>query len=81
MGCNKKHSFVLIMHGPTLLNGNLKKDSWSGRVSGIKLDETNLHEVDAAEKGGIVYIKQNGKINKSELENALDFFTQGPRAF
>ena len=81
MGCNKK-AFVCPYHAWTYdLNGNLKRIPGQEGFPGIEIDETNLYEVDAAEKGGIVYIKQNGKIHKSELENALDFFTKDQELF
>ena len=80
-GCNKK-AFVCPYHAWTYdLNGNLKRIPGQEGFPGIEIDETNLYEVDAVEKGGIVYIKQNGKINKSELENALDFFTKDQKLF
>jgi phenylpropionate dioxygenase-like ring-hydroxylating dioxygenase large terminal subunit len=81
MGFNKK-AFVCPYHAWTYdFNGNLKRIPGQEGFPGIEIDKTNLYEVDAAEKGGIVYIKQNGKINKSELENALDFFTKDQELF
>ena len=81
MGCGKK-AFVCPYHAWTYdLNGNLKRIPGQEGFPGIDIDETNLYEVDAVEKGGIVYIKQNGKIDKSELENALDFFTKDQKLF
>ena len=81
MGCNKK-AFVCPYHAWTYdLNGNLKRIPGQEGFPGIEIDETNLYEVDAAEKGGIIYIKQNGKIHKSELENALVFFTKDQELF
>ena len=81
MGCGKK-AFVCPYHAWTYdLNGNLKRIPGQEGFPGIDIDETNLYEVDAVEKGGIVYIKQNGKIDKSELENALDFFTKEQKLF
>ena len=81
MGCGKK-AFVCPYHAWTYdLNGNLKRIPGQEGFPGIDIDETNLYEVDAVEKGGIVYIKQNGKIDKSELKNALDFFTKDQKLF
>ena len=79
-GCKK--AFVCPYHAWTYgLDGKLKRIPGQKGFPGIELNTTGLYELSAKEKGGIVYIKQNGEINRSELKHALNFFSKEQELF
>jgi phenylpropionate dioxygenase-like ring-hydroxylating dioxygenase large terminal subunit len=73
-GCKK--SFVCPYHGWTYgLKGENRNIPGSDGFPGIDPAEHGLKKVSAVEKGGIVYVCQDGEINKKFLDEALDYFT------
>ena len=73
-GCKK--SFVCPYHGWTYgLKGENRNIPGSDGFPGIDPLEHGLKQVRAVEKGGIVYVCQDGEINKKFLEETLDYFT------
>ena len=73
-GCKK--SFVCPYHGWTYgLKGENRNIPGSDGFPGIDPAEHGLKKVNAVEKGGIVYVCQDGEINKKFLDEALDYFT------
>ena len=73
-GCKK--SFVCPYHGWTYgLKGENRNIPGSDAFPGINPLDHGLKQVDATEKGGIVYVCQDGEIDKNFLDEALDYFT------
>ena len=73
-GCSR--SFVCPYHAWTYnLEGNLKSIPGQEGFPGVNPDEHGLVEVSAKEKGGIVYVMQEGHITEEMLEDKLDYFT------
>jgi phenylpropionate dioxygenase-like ring-hydroxylating dioxygenase large terminal subunit len=79
-GCAR--AFVCPYHAWTYgLDGKLKKIPGHTGFPGVELQENGLVEVDAIEKGGLVYVNQGGTIDSSMLENVPDFFTREQQFF
>jgi len=79
-GCAR--SFVCPYHAWTYnLDGDLKNIPGQEGFPGINPTEHGLVEVSAMEKGGIVYVMQEGLITPDMLENSLDFFTSEQEMF
>ncbi len=79
-GCSK--AFTCPYHAWTYnLNGELK--GIPGRSGFADLDPADhgLAEVGAAEKGGIVYVRQDGPIGDDALDDHLDYFTPDQKLF
>ena len=79
-GCAK--AFTCPYHAWTYnLEGDLK--GVPGRADFGELDpaEHGLVEVNAAERGGIVYVAQDAPIDKTFLEGCLDYFTPEQKMF
>ena len=73
-GCSR--SFVCPYHAWTYnLEGNLKSIPGQEGFPGVNPDEHGLVEVSAKEKGGIVYVMQEGHITEEMLDDKLDYFT------
>ncbi|MDA9205493.1 aromatic ring-hydroxylating dioxygenase subunit alpha, partial [Gammaproteobacteria bacterium] len=73
-GCKK--SFVCPYHGWTYgLKGENRNIPGSDGFPGVDPLEHGLKRVNVVEKGGIVYVCQDGEINKKFLDEALDYFT------
>ena len=73
-GCSR--SFVCPYHAWTYnLEGNLKNIPGQEGFPGVNPDEHGLVEVSAKEKGGIVYVMQEGHITEEMLDDKLDYFT------
>ena len=74
-GCKK--SFVCPYHGWTYgLKGENRHISGADGFPGIDPQEHGLKQVNAVEKGGIVYVCQDGDIDKKFLNETLDYFTK-----
>ena len=72
-GCSR--SFVCPYHAWTYnLEGNLKSIPGKEGFPGVNPAEYGLQEVSAKEKGGIVYVMQEGDITKAMLDDKLDYF-------
>ena len=79
-GCSR--SFVCPYHAWTYnLEGNLKNIPGSEGFPGIDPEEHGLVQVSALEKGGIVYVMQEGDITPEMLDDSLDFFTPDQALF
>ena len=73
-GCKK--SFICPYHGWTYgLKGENRNIPGSDGFPGVDPLEHGLKQVNAVEKGGIVYVCQDGEIHKKFLDEALDYFT------
>jgi len=73
-GCKK--SFICPYHGWTYgLKGENRNIPGSDGFPGVDPLEHGLKQVNAVEKGGIVYVCQDGEIHKNFLDEALDYFT------
>ena len=79
-GCSR--AFVCPYHAWTYdLEGQLKAIRGQEAFPGLALEEHGLVEVSAEEKGGIVYVVQEGKITPEMLANSLDYFTSEQTMF
>lgn len=79
-GCAR--AFVCPYHGWTYgLDGQLKHIPGHSGFPGVETQEHGLVAVSALEKGGLVYVNQNGPIDSSMLEYAPDFFTSEQQFF
>ena len=73
-GCSR--AFVCPYHAWTYdLEGKLKAIRGPEAFPEVNIEDHGLTEVSAQEKGGIVYVMQEGEINSQMLENNLDYFT------
>ena len=73
-GCAK--AFVCPYHAWTYgLEGNLKHIPGQAGFPNLATEDNGLVEVSAAEKGGLVYVLQQGQLTPETLEDALYFFT------
>jgi len=73
-GCSR--TFVCPYHAWTYnLEGALKTVPGQDGFPDIDIDQHGLVEVSAEEKGGIVYVLQQGKITPDMLKDCLDYFT------
>jgi len=80
-GCKKK-AFVCPYHAWAYgLNGKLKNIPGQEAFPNLDNDNLGLSEISAIEKGGIVYVMQEGKIEDHMLENAIDFFDPEQKMF
>ena len=74
-GCKK--SFICPYHGWTYgLKGENRHIPGADGFPGIDPQEHGLKQVNAVEKGGIVYVCQDGDIDKKFLDETLDYFTE-----
>ena len=80
-GCKKK-AFVCPYHAWTYsLEGKLKRIPGEDGFPNLNKDDHGLVEVSAIEKGGIVYVQQDGQIDINSLEKCLDYFTDDQEMF
>jgi len=79
-GCSK--AFTCPYHAWTYdLEGALKGIPGRSGFADLDADEHGLAEVNAAEKGGIVYVAQDGPIDGAFLDDCLDLFTPEQEMF
>ena len=79
-GCKK--AFICPYHGWTYgLDGSNKSIPDQYGFPGIDKNDYGLHEINAFEKGGIVYVIQNGEISDQIIDDQLDFFTHDQKLF
>ena len=72
-GCSR--AFVCPYHAWTYnLEGDLKRIPGQEGFPGVNPEEHGLVQVSAQEKGGIVYVMQEGEITPEMLHDSLDFF-------
>ena len=80
-GCKKK-AFVCPYHAWTYsLDGSLKNIPGQDGFPNLDNADYGLAEVSAIEKGGIVYVQQEGVIENSSLDNSLNFFGAEAKLF
>ena len=80
-GCKKK-AFVCPYHAWTYsLDGSLKNIPGQDGFPNLDNADYGLAEVSAIEKGGIVYVQQEGAIENSSLDNSLNFFGAEAKLF
>ena len=73
-GCSNK-AFVCPYHAWSYsLDGKLKNIPGEEAFPGIDKNDNGLVEVEAVEKGGIVYVQQEVSIEKNFIDNVLDYF-------
>ena len=73
-GCAK--AFSCPYHGWTYgLDGTLKGIPGQAGFPALDRDQHRLVEISAIERGGIIYVQQEGEIDPSALEYALDYFS------
>ena len=78
----KKKAFVCPYHAWAYdLNGKLKNIPGQEAFPEIDINDTGLSEISAIEKGGIVYVTQEGEIAEHMLKNAIDFFEPDQKMF
>ena len=63
------------------LEGKLKGVPGRAGFADLDMQEHGLVEVNALEKGGLVYVAQNGPINSETLPNCLDYFSPEQEMF
>ena len=74
MGCSNK-AFVCPYHAWSYsLDGKLKNIPGEEAFPDYNKSDNGLVQVDAVEKGGIVYVQQEGSIGQDFINNALDYF-------
>ena len=79
-GCSR--AFVCPYHAWTYnLEGDLKHIPGQEGFPEINPEEHGLVQVSAQEKGGIVYVMQEGEITPEMLRDSLDFFTPDQELF
>ncbi|MDA9095294.1 aromatic ring-hydroxylating dioxygenase subunit alpha [Porticoccaceae bacterium] len=79
-GCSR--AFVCPYHAWTYnLEGDLKNIPGQEGFPGINPEDHGLVEVSAQEKGGIVYVMQEGDITPEMLVDSLDFFAPDQALF
>ena len=79
-GCSR--AFVCPYHAWTYnLEGDLKNIPGQEGFPGVNPEDHGLVEVSAQEKGGIVYVMQEGQITPEMLVDSLDFFTPDQALF
>lgn len=80
-GCKKK-AFVCPYHAWTYsLEGKLKRIPGEDGFPDLNKDDHGLVEVSAIEKGGIIYVQQDGQIDINSLEKCLNYFTDDQEMF
>ncbi len=73
-GCAK--AFSCPYHGWTYgLDGTLKGIPGQAGFPALDRDQHRLVEISAIERGGIIYVQQEGEIDPGSLEYALDYFS------
>ncbi|MEL0161836.1 MAG: Rieske (2Fe-2S) protein, partial [Halieaceae bacterium] len=73
-GCAKV--FSCPYHGWTYgLDGTLKGIPGQAGFPALDRDQHRLVEISAIERGGIIYVQQEGEIDPGSLEYALDYFS------
>ena len=81
-GSGRAHAFVCPYHAWSYgLDGSLKFIPGEEAFPGLAIEEHGLVEVSAVEKGGLVYVMQQGTISPEMLENSRDYFTPGQQLF
>lgn len=81
-GSGSSRAFSCPYHGWTYrLDGQLKGIPGRAGFSDLDPEQHGLVEVSAFEKGGIVYVSQEGPIDPSMMENCLDYFTPEQELF
>ena len=81
MGCSNK-AFVCPYHAWSYsLDGKLKNIPGDKAFPDFSKNVNGLLQVDAVEKGGIVYVQQEGLIGKDFIDNALDYFEPAQEMF
>ena len=79
-GCAK--AFSCPYHGWTYgLDGTLKGIPGQAGFPALDRDQHRLVEISAIEHGGIIYVQQEGEIDPSTLEYALDYFSADQALF
>jgi nitrite reductase/ring-hydroxylating ferredoxin subunit len=79
-GCSR--AFVCPYHAWTYnLEGDLKNIPGQEGFPGIVPEQHGLVEVSAREKGGIVYVMQQGEITEDMLADCLDYFSPEQQMF
>ena len=79
-GCSR--AFVCPYHAWTYnLEGKLKGIPGAEGFPDVDADQHGLVEVSATEKGGIVYVKQEGQITADSMEHCLDYFAPQQKMF
>lgn len=79
-GCSR--AFVCPYHAWTYdLEGKLKGLRGQEAFPDVDLDTHGLVQVSAAEKGGIVYVMQQGEIQPEMLQDCLDYFSPEQEMF
>ena len=79
-GCSR--AFVCPYHAWTYdLEGKLKAIRGPEAFPEVNIEDHGLTEVSAQEKGGLVYVMQEGEINSQMLENNLNYFTPEQEMF
>ncbi|MDB2594347.1 aromatic ring-hydroxylating dioxygenase subunit alpha [Porticoccaceae bacterium] len=79
-GCSR--AFVCPYHAWTYnLEGNLKHIPGEEGFPGVDPDEHGLVQVSVREKGGIVYVMQEGEITEDMLADCLDYFSPEQQMF
>jgi len=79
-GCSR--AFVCPYHAWTYsLEGELKNIPGQEGFPGVDPKQHGLVEVSAKEKGGIVYVMQEGEITEAMLADCLDYFTPDQKMF
>ena len=74
IGCSNK-AFVCPYHAWSYsLDGKLQNIPGEEAFPGINKNDNGLVQVEAVEKGGIIYVQQEGSIDKDFIENVLDYF-------
>ena len=81
-GSGRANAFVCPYHAWSYgLDGSLKAIQGKGAFPGVAIEDHGLVEVSAEEKGGIVYVMQEGTISAEMLEDCRDYFTPGQQLF
>lgn len=79
-GCSP--GFVCPYHAWSYdLDGKLRGIPGAEAFPKIDIDDKGLVEVSAMEKGGIVYVMQEGQISPQTLDHSLDFFSSQQEMF
>ncbi len=79
-GCRK--SFVCPYHSWTYaLDGTLKNIADSHGFPGVDAEENGLLQVGVAEKGGLVFVNQEGPIMSEDVDTVPDFFSSKQHCF
>jgi phenylpropionate dioxygenase-like ring-hydroxylating dioxygenase large terminal subunit len=81
-GTGRAHAFVCPYHAWSYgLDGSLKSIPGEEGFPGLAIEDHGLVEVSAMEKGGLVYVMQEGTISPKMLENSRDYFTPEQELF